>query len=126
MSAADRLMCLGGCGYALTTRLARSRGYGHRCWDKLPAATQAAITAEIRPPRPPAKPRVVRVRSAAAPDASQLQLTGPHACPRCGQPTTNDPSFLCDACEDQDARDQEGMDATFEHDPDLGKDLDWD
>ena len=71
MTAPDRLLCLGGCGYALTTRLARERGYGHRCWAKLPAATQTAITAAIRPP----KPTRCRTRATTPAGPGQLELT---------------------------------------------------
>lgn len=74
----DRLMCLGGCGYPLTSPLARSRGYGHRCWAKLPPAVQTAISAEVRPPKPTRR----RVRATAPAGPGQLELTD--------QPTTGD------------------------------------
>lgn len=83
MTPASRPMCLGRCGYALTTPLAAARGYGHRCWAKLPALVQAAISAEIRLPQPPAKPRKAKpVRRAGAPGPGQLDLTD--------DPTTDD------------------------------------
>lgn len=39
-------LCLGGCGYTLTSDLARARGYGSRCWRKLhrPAARRPRLT----------------------------------------------------------------------------------
>lgn len=82
-AAATRPMCLGRCGYALTTPLATARGYGHRCWAKLPALVRDAISAEIRPPRPPAKPRKAKpLRRSATPGPGQLDLTD--------DPTTDD------------------------------------
>jgi hypothetical protein len=62
--------CLGGCGYALSSDLARARGYGHRCWAKLPPLLQASITAEIRP-TPPRTPR----SRPAKPGSGQIPIT---------------------------------------------------
>jgi hypothetical protein len=70
-SATDRVMCRGGCGYPLRSDLARARGFGHRCWDKLPRTLQDAITATIPAP---AKPRRRRSRPA-EPNPDQLPIT---------------------------------------------------
>jgi len=76
-SATERVMCRGGCGYPLRSELARARGFGHRCWDKLPRTLQDAITA-------PAKPRRRRTRPA-EPGPDQLPLAS-GACGRCDTP----------------------------------------
>jgi hypothetical protein len=66
----EPVICLGGCGYTLTSDLAKARGYGSRCWKKLH--------------RPPARrPRIPRPISRATPtqpelpDVDQLEIWSP-------------------------------------------------
>lgn len=89
-------LCLGRCGYALTSPLAQARGYGHRCWAKLPAELRAAVTTAVAdareqatvrllrrqrdtvttPPQTRAKASIPRrLRTTAATNPDQLQLT---------------------------------------------------
>jgi len=104
-SATDRVMCRGGCGYPLRSELARARGYGHRCWDKLPTTLQDAISATIPAP---AKPRRRRSTRPAEPGPGQLPITpenpvtapiAPEARTAAPTPPGNDAELLLQAAE---------------------------